>query len=360
MSCPFFSTLVAASLATTIHTAQAEEHHRSWVDAATKRVIEPAYADFSVVAEASTIVLADLCEDPSAVTLEASRDTFAELVVAFARIEPYRFGPARSENRIERLFFWPDPRSRGLRQVQAILSSQDGTATTQTSLYQKSVAAQGIPALDFVLSGAGSEMLETPDGDFRCRYGLAIAQNIAAIASELRDQWVGAEGYAARMRAAGPDQPTYRSPSEALSEILRAAREQTQIVRDFKLARVLGDAFGKAKPKRAPLWRSSLSLDMVHANLSTVAALLSSWPTEGSSARSDLRDQALFELGQARAVIAEIHAQTKDIAIAVNDPSLYERLSYATIPLEGAERLLTERIPASLGLGVGFNSLDGD
>ncbi len=68
-------------------------------------------------------------------------------------------GPAREDNRFERLFFWPDRRGRGLRQVQGILAEEDETATDPATLYQKSVAVQGLLALDFVLSGEGNETL---------------------------------------------------------------------------------------------------------------------------------------------------------------------------------------------------------
>jgi predicted lipoprotein len=53
--------------------------------------------------------------------------------------------------------------------VQELLAKQDPTATDAATLRGKSVAMQGLQALEFVLYGTGSETLATGD-DYRCRY----------------------------------------------------------------------------------------------------------------------------------------------------------------------------------------------
>ena len=44
----------------------------------------------------------------------------------------------------------------------------------------------------------------------------------------------------------------------------------------------------------------------------------------------------------------------------VRDEAIYQRLTYALLPLGGAHNILENQIPTALGLITGFNSLDGD
>ena len=155
-----------------------------------------------------------------------------ELVLAWSRVELIRFGPARDQNRYERLFFWPDPRGRGLQQIQEIIATEDPTATSVETLREKSVAVQGLFALEFVLYGTGSEALvdaANPARSFRCRFGAAIAGAIEKTAEEILADWTKPDGYAALMRDAGPDNPVYRSHGEVVQELIKSAREQLQL-----------------------------------------------------------------------------------------------------------------------------------
>jgi predicted lipoprotein len=68
-----------------------------------------------------------------------------------------RFGPVTEENRLERILFWPDRKGIGLKQVQAAIAGEDATAADPQTLPGKSVAMQGLGALEFVLFGTGSD-----------------------------------------------------------------------------------------------------------------------------------------------------------------------------------------------------------
>ena len=247
------------------------------VDRAVDAVILPGYRAVSERAAAEVTLVNDLCWQADADRLRAARDGFRELVVAWSRVELIRFGPARDQNRYERLFFWPDPRGRGLQQIQEIIASEDATATSVDTLREKSVAVQGLFALEFVLYGTGSETLidnASPARSFRCRFGAAIAGAIQKTAEEIVADWTKPEGYAALMRDAGPENPVYRSHGEVVQELIKSAREQLQLSRDLKLAHAIEDSPGEAQPKRAPFWRSDLTIPSIRANLEAVLALV--------------------------------------------------------------------------------------
>lgn len=333
------------------------------VAAAIERVVVPGYRALAEAADGERQALAALCEAPGAEPLAAARERFAGLVEVWSAVEPYRFGPAREDYRFERLFFWPDRRGRGLKQVQEILATEDETALGADRLRQKSVAVQGLLALEFVLFGSDAEALASTGGnDFRCRYGAAIAGAIEATASEIVTDWTRSGGFAETMTGWGPDNPVYRTGGEAVQELLRAAAEQLEIAADLKIGAPLGASAKSAKPKIAPFWRSGLVLQAVAGNVAGVRSLhdesgLGAALPEGSKSFADSFD---FELAQAERTVAELTDEDRDWSQLVRSEEERSELAYVVNPLKGAVGLLTESYPSAFGLIVGFNTLDGD
>ena len=324
-------------------------------------VIQPGYAALEEAASRQAELMGALCSAPNAETLDAAHDGFSDLVAAWSRVEMFRFGPAREDNRFERLFFWPDRRGRGLRQVQALIAEEDGSALSPETLQDKSVAVQGLLALEYVLHGTGAETL-LEDSGYRCRYGLAIAQAVESTASGITAHWTTADGFAAVMRTAGPENTFYKSHGEAVQDFLRAASEQLQIVRDLKLGAAVGETPGKAKPKRAPFWRSDLTLASIAVNLDAVDTLFADGGIDALLPANVVRwsEMRSFELAQAQRVIAQLGETGEPWTVLASETEPHGRLVYAQIPLESAIRVVSERYPGALGLILGFNSLDGD
>jgi uncharacterized protein len=326
-------------------------------------VIVPGYIGLAAGAGRRSGSMDDLCARADADTLAAARADFALLVTAWSRVEMFRFGPARDDNRYERLFFWPDRRAIGLRQVEALLAEKNETATSVDGLRQKSVAVQGLLALEYVLFGDGSDTLAAGDTEsFRCRYGRAIIGAIIKTAREIADGWTAEGGYAGIMRDAGPDNPVYRSHNEALQAIIGAAREQLIVVRDLKLGRSIGEMPEAAVPSRAPFWRSSLALDAIRTNIAAVLALLNSGGL-GSILPEEsewLAGSLAFELGRADGALSAVQDTGEAWDVAVRDRKNHQQLAYSLIPLGGAIEILEHGFPDALGLMTGFSTLDGD
>ncbi|MGX1309755.1 putative lipoprotein [Amorphus suaedae] len=332
------------------------------VDRIISRVIVPSYDRLVDAARTEQAAISGLCDAPGDDTLKAARDGFADLVLAFSAVEPYRFGPARDDNRFERNFFWPDRRGIGMRQVQSLLAEEDPTALDVDTLRAKSVAVQGLIALDYVIADDDAAELAVAPAGYRCRYAEAIAGAVLKTAEEIRSGWTAPDGYGALMRTAGPDNPVFRSHGEVVQEFLEASREQLQVVRDMKIVAVIGETPAAAKPKLAPFWRSGLVLPSLEANLQAVETL----QDEGGLANLLPADAAFnagslrFQLAEAGGVFEELSKSGRPWAEIVKDPATHERLTYATIPITGALEILATRYPAALGLILGFNALDGD
>ncbi|MEM1050081.1 MAG: imelysin family protein [Pseudomonadota bacterium] len=322
-------------------------------------VIQPGYQALKAAAERQSSSLAALCEAPGEPALATARGDFGRLVSAWSRVEFARFGPARSDNRFERLFFWPDRRGRGLRQVQGVIAGQDPSAISVKTLRRKSVAVQGLLALEFTLFGTGSDAL-AGDDVFRCRYAQAIAGNVALTAGELVDGWTG--DYGALARNPGPDNPVYRAPKEVLQDFVRSANEQVTIVRDLKIGAALGKTPEAAKPKRAPFWRSDLTLMSIQANLEAMRDLIADRGFSEVLATDDewVVESFRFEINQAINVIKALESADRSWVDTTGDVEGHQKLAYVQIPMGGAATILSSSLPQALGLTLGFNSLDGD
>ena len=171
--------------------ARAETDHSAIARAALSDVVRPGYAALAEETAALNEKVGALCRAPSPASLEAGRNAFAATVAAWSKVEILRFGPIAEKHRYERLFFWPDPKGLGDRQVREALAKRDEKVTKPDALSGKSVALQGLPALEYLLYGDGAETLAAPsdDGAFRCAFALAVAANSEGIANSVAEDW---------------------------------------------------------------------------------------------------------------------------------------------------------------------------
>ena len=336
------------------------------VDRAIERVIVPGHAALAAATGGLAVATSGLCADPTERTLEAARTSFARVVTAFSRVELFRLGPAREDNRFERLFFWPDRRGRGRRQVEALVARKDEATLEAAALRRKSVAVQGLLALEYVLAGKGSRGLANGSAPFRCRQGLAIARAVDRTARRIHREWADPQGFAAVMRGAGPDNPVYRSHGEVVADLLGAASEQLRIVERLKLIRMLRDGPETARPKAAPFWRSGLARASIVANLGGVLRLLDEAALRTLLPASDagLAERVASGLRRARDELSRDDPSGPSAGAGLpaflSDPGTHRRFAAAAARVGAAASRLGEDFPRALGLVAGFNSLDGD
>ena len=323
------------------------------VDRTIDRVIVPGYATLAKSADVMVVSMRTLCEDPSERSLEAARVDFARVVTDFSRVELFRFGPAREDNRFERLFFWPDRRGRGRRQVEALIAREDRATLEVAALRRKSVAVQGLLALDYVVAGNGSRGLANGSAAHRCRQGGAIAAAIARTASEIHRCWTNPKGFGSAMRRAGPDNPVYRTPAEVVQDLLGAAGEQLQIVQGLKLHRTLRDGPDTARPKSAPFWRSGLAVATLVANLDGVLELLNRGEIGRllPASEAGLAERAVSELSRARDRLARVSGA--DLPEVLADAARHRELVDTAMRIGAVASLLGEDLAHALGLAPG-------
>lgn len=341
--------------------AHADTEHGAIARAALSEVIRPGYA---ALAETSRVLegkVDALCQQPSAAALKEAKDAFVGAVAAWSKVEIFRFGPVIQDHRYERLFYWPDPKGLGLRQVQDALAKQDKSVTERETLAAKSVALQGLPALEFLLHGDGGETLAKGDGDaaFRCRFAASIAANVDHIAEEVEQGWADGAPFTKSFLDPGPDDPAFHAPKEVTLDLFKAFTTGIELVRDQKLGKPLGSSPAEAKPKLAAFWRSGLTFANMEGNLDGVRALFAKGGFAQVVAQESpgVENSILFDLDRAIEVLRGID---KPIAEAVKDEGLRTKLEALRVSLKSAAQTAGDMIARGAGLSFGFNAMDGD
>jgi len=328
------------------------------VELAITEAIRPGFARFAEEAGSLKLNVEALCATPSEATLETARNQFKSAVTAWSRIELYRIGPLMVENRSDAILFWPDRKGIALKQVQGALAEADQTAASAKTLAGKSVAMQGLGALEFLLFGTDSETLAA-GADFRCKYAAAIAELVSGRADEMSAEWADPVGFSKRLLEPSASDPDYRSTREVLEALTGLLAHGTEAIRDQRLLPFLGRDGAAPKPKSALFWRSGMTVPSISANFEGLKALLQ----DSRIAEATTPDQqwvgqsAGFEFGNAERAEKLV---TEPVEQAVSDPKQKKALDYMVIVTQSLDTILGENLAAALGLSMGFSSLDGD
>jgi uncharacterized protein len=321
--------------------------------------IRPGYHRFHDSAGAMSSAMGALCAAPSQTSLDSARTTFGSVVDAWSRIEIVRVGPVLEGNRFERILFFPDRKSTGLKQVQAALAKSDESATSMETLKDKSVAMQGIGALEFVLYGTGFEALAAEKDGYRCRYGTAIAANLERLGGELAADWDRPDGIQAAWKTPGPDNPIYRDEAEAAKELLGVLVHAAETARDQRLESFYKGDAAKALPRQAIYWRSGNTFRSITANIEGIRDLMNqSGMVEllAEDNRSVISSTDFVARSLSR-VSADIEP---DVAKALETPEQVAKLDFLLLNSRDLILRLNNDLGGGIGLAAGFSFSDGD
>jgi predicted lipoprotein len=328
------------------------------MSAAVDGFIRPGYDAFQKSAEAMTATMHTLCKAPSQANYDAAKLGFGMLAASWAHIEIVRTGPVIEQNRFERILFYPDRKSTGLKQVQAVLSKSDETATDAKTLATKSVATQGLGALEYLLFGTGSDTLKSGN-DFRCRYSAAVAENVGNVAAEIAGIWDAPDGIQQAWEQPGPDNTVYRTGGEAITGLLGILVHGAEAVRDQRIETFYKGADKATFPKQALFWRSQNTWPMVKANLDGLSALLN---TSGMVELLPEKDRPITSAIDAKlkSMAALAGDITGDLEKAVADENERKKLDMLLADGKDVIAKLNDGYGGAIGLSSGFSFADGD
>lgn len=332
------------------------------------RIIQPGYRDLAVHTKQLNQTMGRFCQAPGDVKIDKVRQEFRNTVLSWARVDAIRFGPIAKDNNYERIFFWPDPKGIGMRQVakflrKAAAAKSPPEGMTSNKLKSKSVALQGLGALEFLLYSKSIDWLDArrPMHHHHCQYASAITTNLAEITRTVADSWQenSPKAYAVLLTSPGKNNPLYLTEKEATVQVFKILNQGLQVTFELKLKRILRKSRKKVRARRAPFWRSNLTLPVITANLTAMRDFFV------DSGFFDLMKR--FEPGSEKSFMLDFNRTIKTsrkiqhpFTVAVKDEKQYQLLHYLMVSITYLQASLNLQITEAADLPLSFNALDGD
>lgn len=356
--------LVALSSAGLAHAQDADPAQQARLNAFTATIIEevvtPRFAALETVTAELESDLDQFCAAPSEDLLSAVDDAFEATALAWARVMTMPIDPLNREFRRERFLFWPDPRGVTLRQVQPVVIEQDSTATDIVTLRDKSVALQGLGALEFLLYGGGAEAMMTgsEEGNFRCAYAATIGENLHDIAAGLAED-TGPDGYFTQaILNPGPDNALYADAEATVIDLIITAEEAIGLGREALILPALGTEIGLARPRITPFWRAGFTFAFLDALIQTAAEMATPEYLEPV-----LPEDALWVLDSIAFELAEIAAgmppANESVDLMGTDETFREQMFKIAANADNLKGLVGLAVPRALNLSAAFFAKEG-
>jgi predicted lipoprotein len=369
LPCACFMLAVLALLAASAQAQSDDARYRGFDVAMARDYLLPRYQSLLQATDKQEQSWAAFCRQPSADGFAMVRSAFQAAMDAWMPLQHVHTGPASLQTRIDRIYFWPERKNAVAKQVAALLHAADDTALAPDRMATASVAVQGFPALQLLLYDGDDPARLFLSGDpaaaYRCAYGTAVARNLKVIAGQIVEGWTAALGAMTTAPAgSGSEYGLPASPKETAQQMFTDLLTLFQLVGDLKLALPLGLSLDNPKPKLAENWRSGRSLRNVELNLESARAMYGKDRTSGfrslmpAGGDGDGLDEEIVEaFAEASSSLAAIPMA---LDAAVGDSSARPEVEALLADVRHVRDLVGQKLPAAIGLSVGFNALDGD
>ncbi|WP_112311784.1 imelysin family protein [Pseudogemmobacter bohemicus] len=272
----------------------------------------------------------------------ALRPGFNKTFDAWMAVSWLRFGPSEEEGRTLAIRFWPDPKGLGAKAQRGLLLGDK--ASLEPELFaRQSVAARGLSGLERLLYPA-----DPPEAD-PCPLLRATVKDLARLALEMEGGWTGDQGFARTLLTAGKDgNPRYLSRTEALQSVFTQLMGGLEFIADQRLGRPLGEE-GKPRPERAEARASGRATRNILLELQAIRRLTAALEPDAAGTLAAL-DRAIAEAGK---------LDQPEMA-GVSDPVQREKILLLQRYVRAARATALAEMAPVLGVGLGFNSQDGD
>ncbi len=332
------------------------------VDGVIRTYIRPAAERMAVASAKLPDAVSVVCSEPSDATRSAFAEAYGETVVSFARVGFLRFGPLVEEDRLSRLAFLPDARGTAQRQIRKVFAARDQKVTDAATLTGKSVALQGLTALQLIAFNRDGAVVLGEAGEtreFTCQYAQAIAVNVAGISDAVSKAWNDPNGYSSVLLSPSPDHNQIRSSQDAMETIFNALVTGLIVTKDQDILPALGKGPGKPKPHRVPFSRSGNGLVYVAAELDGIDAALKALEYDGLLAEEFawLPSSLAFEFQNAQKILGGIEPPVRT---SLRDNEAYGRFKVLLLTINSLRDTIALELAGALSLAGGFNALDGD
>ncbi|TDO99739.1 imelysin family protein [Marinomonas balearica] len=315
--------------------------------------ILPSYQAFSNSGEKLSKSIDALCLSPSSTALSTSKDLFAKNVDDWQKIQWLNFGPVTYFMRYYAFQYWPDKKGVTQRQLRSL--KKDPDSMDQPKFWKSaSIAVRGLTAIESLLYRKDFDPVAKPAD---CHLLKSIAQHHAETTQSVYTQWTNSTVSDWVYLEEGSSESAEKL---AMEQVIQQWLEHMSVVKDAKLETPIGYK-GKAKPKFAEFYRSSLSLDSMRTNLESYQALYHSGnpslfavALEQNPENANALDEQLIKNQE---LVNDLPSQYFSKTLSQEQKVELARPLVASI--SQSQKLLT-KVVTNLGFQIGFNSRDGD
>jgi predicted lipoprotein len=333
-----------------------EQDWKSFNNTTINQFVIPAYASLSSSAKSLHQNTRALCTTPSESTLKQSRQSFHKTMDGWQSIQNITFGPIEFSMRAHSMQFWPDKKNHIGKHLGKLLASNNPSLLSEDKFQRSSISVKGLPAIERILFGQ-SALDDIRSQEFRCQVLTTISQNVLSISHALHTEWQNhmREQFADAKQLDG----YFEDDIDAATALLKTMIEPLEVIRDLKLKRPMGSAFGKEKYKRLESWRSERSLRNVELNIRSLQQMFTG--KDGQSGLSVMLPKKAFEniAQQYEDLLRIIRRIDGPLEHAIQTSEGYQAITqvYQNI---GELHTKLEKTAYELGIQLGFNSRDGD
>lgn len=331
------------------------------LSAATNQLILPWHEQFASASLALYDQLERFCQNPSnAGELEAARESWQAAMLAWQQAKIINFGPIADGNLAWQIQFWPDSHNRIGRKVLSLLAGEE--PINKDTIAKGVVLVQGLSALEFVLFDPQQANAENFNNPRTCDFLLAASDHSKAVSQQLLQRWRSDGGnFTGTFLSAGPNNPSFGSPSEALGALLSAVITSLENIKNKKIAEPFGGEpqTNTLNRYKLELWRSQYSLPAIHTETAAVQELLETAivPVLEASQHEATAEQVSAQLAQLRELSATAKAPLFE---QLKDPEQQAHWQTIWQQLGDLLSVLKNQVPEQINTQLGFNSNDGD
>ncbi len=328
--------------------------------------IRPTYRTLAASFAKLRATTQDVCADGAASSNELDRLNIAyrNAVLSWARASHLRFGPVTEQNRYERIVFWPDRKGRGRKQVRKHLRS--GTEGLQpkldsTMLSRKSVALQGLTALEIILYGtrANSKRVDKL-GSFACSYAGAIGDNLEVIARDVSKSWDTNGTWSQRWLSAEQGNRIYLSQLEVTREFAHSFLQGMEELRSRHLIAPLGFVKQRLGRVYRPLFAASgLSTTYLRGGVTGLQHMFDVGGLGKALRQFDALQTSTVEWQFREALKAAKELDANPMGSLTQDPTREHAISMG-FPMKSIMFHVSGLLKQHASLSLGFNASDGD
>ena len=335
-----------------------------------EQIVIPAYRHLFQSAVALNQQAIKSCKQPSDVSLNNLRDRFSSYVNSWMSIEFFRNGPAKYLFRQNRIQYWPDKHNVVGRQLRSLLTDQNASLLDHSKFTQLSVGVQGVTALELLFYGEKAFDSFTNiniAGQFRCQFIQAISYNQQVISEGLIDDWIRqGDGYRNGLL---DENNNLQVEKDIGIDILRLLYGEVDSIKTLKIVRPLDKSIEKAKPYRAELWRSGLSMTNIRQNLQTIGLFFD--PVSYVYNFYNLENSVVNQTETSQSIAIKIdqliglsQQQLAQLSLPINEAVSDEHNRQILLSLVNSLEQLANQIKHYTTVvyqsPLGFNSFDGD